>query len=50
VRHTAKLCDIKKAIFKLKGYKMECQSLSLVDEHEIINRGPAQSDILQPII
>jgi hypothetical protein len=40
VRHSAKLSEIKKAIFKLKGFKIECQSLSLADEHEIVTKSP----------
>lgn len=35
VRQTAKLSDIKSAIEKLKGYKLECMSLNLIDEAEI---------------
>lgn len=39
VRQNSKLYDIKIAIEKLKGYKIECQSLSLVDEEDLINKG-----------
>ena len=49
VRQTAKLNDIKIAIEKLKGYKLECQRLTLVDEAEITNSGYSQNIILQPI-
>ena len=49
VRQTSKLEDIKWAIEKLKGYKIECQSLNLVDEYDI-NSPEVQKVILQPVI
>lgn len=49
VRHNAKLIDIKSAIEKLKGYKIECQNLILVDEQEVFSEGYSQNIILQPI-
>ena len=49
MRQTAKLSDIKNAIEKLKGYKLECQSLTLIDEAEILNPGYSQNIIMQPI-
>lgn len=49
VRQNAKLFDIKIAIEKLKGYRVECQSLSLVDEVDIFSEGYSQNIILQPI-
>ena len=37
VRQTAKLIEIKQAIEKLKGYRIECQTLMLFDEIELTN-------------
>lgn len=34
---------------KLKGYKLECQSLNLVDETDVLMEGYSQNIILQPI-
>jgi hypothetical protein len=49
VRQNAKLNEIKAAIEKLKGYKVECQSLNLVDETDVNNEGYSQNIILQPL-
>ena len=38
VRQQAKFHEVKKAIEKLKGFKIECQSLSLVDESELFSQ------------
>lgn len=46
VRQNAKLFEIKTAIEKLKGYKVECQSLNLVDETDVTNEGYSQNIIL----
>lgn len=49
VRQNAKLSEIKTAIEKLKGYKIECQSLNLVDETDVTSEGYSQNIILQPL-
>ena len=46
VRQTAKLYEIKSAIEKLKGYKLECMSLNLIDEAELMANSYSQNIIL----
>lgn len=51
VRQTAVLTDIKIAIEKLKGYKVECQSLTMIDEADLSVGGEAQSkEIMRQIV
>ena len=46
------MIEIKQAIEKLKGYRIECQSLMLFDEIELINGKNEQIKnlILQPLV
>ena len=39
VRQQSKLFEIKQAIEKLKGYRLECQHLTLIDEAELFTNG-----------
>ena len=51
VKRTTKLYEIKHAIEKLKGYKVECQNLSLLEEGELYNfTSTIRQTILHPII
>jgi len=51
VRKTAKVMEIKMAIEKLKGFRIECQSLNLVDEIDLLDpQSKMRSMILDPLI
>ena len=48
VRQSATVLEIKKAVEKLKGFRMECQNLTLVDEEQFMNaQDPIRVQILQ---
>ena len=51
MRQQAKVIEIKLAIEKLKGYRIECQSLTLVDEAELFDlKSSLSQQVLQPVM